>query len=219
MINIPEVIKKFQSLNLFRKIFIIGFTSIILSFGMLSIIKIFQYSENSVELKIFFVIGIIVSFLFFLYLSVYDIVKYEIPGSISMIFPIVLLIINIILGLAIGFETRFSTWDLNSTTPLLNIAGGLISALIIGAIVFLTKENGMGEGDIWVIASLGFFVGAEKMVIGFYLSIFSALLIGILYSIKLKKFKGVPVPLVPFLVFGSLAAFVFALHYRMIFLI
>lgn len=218
MVNISSIFSNFKSLNLFKKIFIIGFSIVILFFGFYSLIKIFQFDGNLLQTKILLIAGILITFIFFLYLSIYDIMKYEIPGKITVLFPVFLLLINILIGIVIGFNNNFNIWEGNSTSAFLNILGGMVGALTIGLIVFLTKEKGMGEGDIWVIASLGFFIGLEKLVIGFYLSIFSALFISIIYAIHLKRFKGVPIPFVPFLVFGCLTAFVLALDYRILFL-
>ena len=208
---------KFNSLSKFQKFFTTSFTLILSVLTILTLIQINTSELNDFATKVIFSLFVIVIFSLFAYLSLYDIVYFEIPGKLAIFLPVSILIMNLLLGLIIGFNTEISIWQGNTTTPLINLIGGIAGGIVIGSIVFLTKGNGMGEGDIWVLAGLGFFIGYEKLIIGFYISIFSALIVGLLYSLKIKKLKGVPIPFVPFLVFGCLIALSLNLDYRIIF--
>jgi leader peptidase (prepilin peptidase)/N-methyltransferase len=208
---------KFNSLTNFQTLFTTSFTILLSIFTLFTLFQINSSESNSAVVKLLLSIYIIAVYTLFTYLSVYDIVYFEIPGKLAVILPIAILVVNILLGLVIGFNSEISYWAGNSSTPLINIIGGIAGALVIGVIVFLTKGKGMGEGDIWVLAGLGFFIGYEKLIIAFYISIFSALIIGLLYSYRIKKLKGVPIPFVPFLVFGCLVAFSLNIDYRILF--
>lgn len=208
---------KFNSLTNSQKLFTTTFTIVLSIFTLFTLFQINSSESNTTIVKIILSLYILFIYGMFTYLSIFDIVYYEIPGRLAIFLPIGILVVNILLGLVIGFNSEITYWAGNTSTPFINIIGGIVGAFVIGIIVLLTKGKGMGEGDIWVLAGLGFFIGYEKLIIGFYISIFSALIIGLLYSLKIKKLKGVPIPFVPFLVFGCLAAFSLNIDYRILF--
>lgn len=209
-------LKEFQKLSRNKKILIVLTKFTFLFLLLVSLLNILNSSESEV-VKIVLIFFTTSLFLSLTYLSAYDLLYMEIPAKLTVILPILLLISNILFGLMYGFETIITFWGENQSSPLLNILGGLVGAIFLALVVFATKEKGMGEGDIWVIATIGLMVGLEKLPIAFYIAIFSALFVGLLYSAKIKRFKGVPIPFVPFLVFGGLLSFALNIDYRVLF--
>lgn len=209
--------KTIKGLSPVKRLFILLFSIAMAVLAIGSIYKVLEFEINDPFVKIMFVVLIVLNFAVFYYLSIFDILFYEIPAKISMIFPIGILILNVIFGVFVGFTASYAFWYGNTTTVVNNILGGLVAAIVIGILVAITRGKGIGEGDIWVVAALGLFIGFEKILAGFYIAIFTGLIAGILYSIKLRRFKGVPIPFVPFLVIGFLAAFAFNLDYGILF--
>jgi prepilin signal peptidase PulO-like enzyme (type II secretory pathway) len=117
--------------------------------------------------------------------------------------------LNILFAILSSFTQKVSLTD---SSVIENLAGGVLGGFIIFVIVFLTKEKGMGGGDILVLALIGFVLGYEKVIISFLLSIYLALFASIPLIIKKKSYKDIQIPFVPFLVFGGMIAFVFGLR-------
>ena len=207
------LIKTIKGLSPVKRLFILLFTIMMSVFTIGSLYKVLEFEINDPFVKILFCVLILLNFGVFYYLSIFDILFYEIPAKVSMFFPIGMLFLNVLFGVFVGFQASFAFWYGNTTTVANNILGGIVAALVVGILVAITKGKGIGEGDIWVVAALGLFIGFDKLLVGFYIAIFTGLIAGVLYSIKLKRFKGVPIPFVPFLVFGFLAAFVFNLEF------
>lgn len=87
------------------------------------------------------------------------------------------------------------------------ILGGLIGAIVIGLIVFLTR--GMGEGDIEIAAVCGLFLGIKGILLGLFLAIIIGGIIGIIILLlKLKNAKE-KIAFGPFIAVGSLISMLF----------
>lgn len=88
-------------------------------------------------------------------------------------------------------------------------AGAAAGLLIVGLIIWITKEKGMGWGDFKLIGALGILFGWPDVI---FLLAFS-FIIGSVYSLAVlaagKKGMKDSVPFGPFLVFGSLALIFF----------
>ena len=82
----------------------------------------------------------------------------------------------------------------------------LLGAIILGSvfqlIVLLTKEKGLGQGDVRLAIISGILVGMDNLILWLYVTIFSALIYGLFLAKKKKKFKGLKIPFVPFMVLG-----------------
>lgn len=80
-----------------------------------------------------------------------------------------------------------------------SILGALLSGLLFLAIVLLSR-GGMGDGDITLIASLGFILGVKLI----FLNIFLSFLLGAIVSLLLLGFKiktrKDPIPFGPFII-------------------
>lgn len=87
------------------------------------------------------------------------------------------------------------------------ILGGILGAIIIGLIVFLTR--GMGEGDIEIAAVCGLFLGVKWILLGLFLAIVLGGIIGIIVlTLKLKKAKE-KIAFGPFIAIGSLISMLY----------
>jgi prepilin signal peptidase PulO-like enzyme (type II secretory pathway) len=188
-----------------KKIFLWIYVPIIFSYLLLSLYRVLDFDGNDILFKFCLTFTMLIIFTVLGYLAIFDLLRYEVPSKIVVFTPVI--------GIAFGFNREVVFWEGNSSTILSLLLGGIISALFIALAVFFSKGKGMGEGDIWVICILGFLVGLDKSITGFYMMIISALFLGLVLSIKRKKFRGNAVPLVPFLVFGYLTAFVFSFGY------
>lgn len=152
-------------------------------------------------------------FLFFyislLYLSVYDIVTFSIPEQFvrSILFLIVL--INLIIGLIRFLYFRFSGSQVLEAIHvgyLDNLAAGIIAGLLIYLIIKLSKNKGMGTGDIDIMVILGLILGWPAILSSFFLTLIIGSIIAIIYATKAKKFHNLLVPFVPFLFLGFVIA-------------
>ena len=86
------------------------------------------------------------------------------------------------------------------------ILGGIIGALIIGSIVYITK--GMGEGDIEIAAVCGLFLGIKGVLLGLFLAVVIGGIIGIIIlTLKLKKAKD-KMAFGPFIAIGCLISMI-----------
>ncbi|MCM8784228.1 MAG: prepilin peptidase [Candidatus Omnitrophica bacterium] len=79
------------------------------------------------------------------------------------------------------------------------VGGGMIWLIgFLGKLVF--KKEAMGFGDVKLMAMLGAFLGAEKIVLTFFIAPFFGLIFGI---ISLMKTKSHYIPYGPFLILGG----------------
>lgn len=180
--------------------------SIFLSILFVFINFLFYVVNNNLNNLSFILIAIL--FLMLIYLIIFDILFLEIPEKFTNVFIIFALLLNLLFGFTNRFNTIISITD---STVIDNLIGGLIGGAVILAIVVITKEKGMGSGDIKILFLLGLLVGFEKVIIAFFLSIYFALFASIPIIIKNKSYKNIQIPFVPFLVFGAITAFVLGL--------
>lgn len=172
-------------------------------------IGIFSYKIiNSDELSSLRIVLLIITVLiisFFLFLSFFDLHSFSIPANSTIAFIVFLLLINF---LVLALYKSISIIPGNSFSPVMNLLAAVIAGGFIGVIVLITKEKGMGKGDILVAVAMGLTLGI-KTVVAFYIAIFSATLIGLVYALFTGKLKGVKLPFVPFLTLGALISLVF----------
>jgi prepilin signal peptidase PulO-like enzyme (type II secretory pathway) len=129
-----------------------------------------------------------------LYLAVYDLLTLTIPTP-----PLIFL-----LALSAGaniYGVLNPSVNTLALTPEWGLIGNVWAALVAGlgvwALVKITKEKGMGMGDVYLFAILGLFGGPAFTVSLIYLTIGLSLLFGLLQGVRLRRFRGVIVPLVP----------------------
>ena len=135
--------------------------------------------------------------LFFVFFAGYDFLYWQVNVrsiQIALIFGILMAVASFFFAIRI-----FS--GLNS------LLGGLVAGGIIWLIYRITTGSGMGEGDIYLMAFAGFFVGLSGVL---PLILFSSVLgsiVGIVKSYKLGTMKGVKIQFAPFISIGALMTF------------
>lgn len=90
------------------------------------------------------------------------------------------------------------------------VTEGVLTAFLSSIFLILIQiisKNGIGGGDIKFIFCLSFWLGFEKLLVAFYIAIFSAL-IAVVFVSKFRK-KGALIPFGVFLSFGSIIAFLY----------
>jgi leader peptidase (prepilin peptidase)/N-methyltransferase len=140
-------------------------------------------------------VGIYISLMAFLIVSVIDIRTYTVTwdycliaalaGGGGQILSHALSVQNVLLGALVG-------------------GGGIV--VVIYGWKLLFKQDGMGSGDIWIAAAMGASVGWPKVILGLY----AAVLIGAVYGITLillrKRTLKMEIPFGPFLALGTIIA-------------
>ncbi len=120
----------------------------------------------------------------------------------SVIYPLIL--ITLIYSLI--FNLYFDS--LNSF--LLSLASGFFAALPFLLIVLVSRGKWMGAGDIKLAFFIGLFLGYPAILVALFLAFFIGAIIGLGLIIIGKKELGSEVPFAPFLIFGTLTAFLFS---------
>lgn len=169
--------------------------------------EISQFQNFELGNMLFALISFVV-FGLMLYLAIADLFTYTIPTNWTLALTLILLSVNA-LALVI-----------NRTSPSLGLIEfgnyqNLLAAVLYGAgiylIVKITKEQGIGQGDIYLAISSGLYLGWPKVLSAFYIMVITALIVGIIMAISRRKFKGTIVPLVPFFLLGLTYAAAFGM--------
>lgn len=189
--------------NLIEKIFVIslGLTLTIL------LIKIFWINPFTIySLLIFITLSLLFSLL--LFLAYYDFKYMEVHNLISFILMIFLVLINILLYI---FNKEIYISNNWTYIPYNNILAVLILGSIFQSIVLISKEKALGQGDVRIAIIIGSLIGYAYLIPWSYIAVFTALAYGIDISLKQKKFKGLRIPFVPFMVLGTLLLILYIL--------
>jgi len=119
------------------------------------------------------------------------------------IIPDIISLPGIIAGLLFSFFNSNVTWQ----SSLIGIAagGGLLYSIAL-LYYILRKQQGMGGGDIKLLAMIGAFLGWQSLLFIVFFSSLTGTVVGIAAMIKQKKGGATRIPFGPFL---SLAAFVY----------
>ena len=87
-----------------------------------------------------------------------------------------------------------------------DLLAAVVTLLPIGFFYLVSKGKWMGEGDIYIAALMGLFLGIQKGLVAVYLAFVVGAVIGIiLLLIRRKKMKSA-IPFGPFLIIGSTVA-------------
>lgn len=147
-------------------------------------------------LKFHFSPTFFVLFLFCMALVVITFIDLEhqiIPDSISL--P------GIVAGFAASFFLPWLGW-LNSLIGI--VAGGGSLLLVAYGYQLLTKKEGMGGGDIKLLAMMGAFLGWKSIPFIIFTSSLFGSVIGLTLMAVRKKDSQLPIPFGPFLAFGAI---------------
>lgn len=127
-----------------------------------------------------------------------DIHHQIIPDSISL--P------GIILGFAGSFFNESVTWQQSALG--LFFGGGLLFAVAFGYSA-LTKREGMGGGDIKLLAMIGAFLGWQSLLFVIFASSVTGSLVGVAAMFKQKKGGQTRIPFGPFLAIAAIVYLLF----------
>ncbi|TWI71181.1 type 4 prepilin peptidase 1 [Desulfobotulus alkaliphilus] len=107
-------------------------------------------------------------------------------------------------GIPLGFLASgfFYTGFVDSGIGIL-VGGGSLLAVALGYRL-LTGRDGMGGGDIKLLAMIGAFIGWQGVLFTIFASSLTGTLIGILAMIRQKEGMRLAIPFGPFLAFGAL---------------
>lgn len=140
-------------------------------------------------------------FLILAYLAYFDFKKMEVHNFLSFILLAFLLLLNLGIYIKSGSEGYIQITESWRYIPYENF----IAAIILGAIflltVLLSKEKALGLGDVRIAIIAGLMVSYSNLVLWSYITVFSALIYGLLVA-RGKKMKGLKIPFVPFMVLG-----------------
>lgn len=108
-------------------------------------------------------------------------------------------------GIPIGFAASFALSVLTYKASLLGILiGGGILYLIAWAYHLLTKKEGMGGGDIKLLAMIGAFIGWQGVLFTIFVASAVGTLSGVLVMLRQKKGLKLAIPFGPFLSIGAI---------------
>lgn len=136
---------------------------------------------------------------FFIFFAVYDYLYWEVN----------VLAVKVALGFSVLCAVVSMFFPQIAFPGLSGISAGLIAGLIIAFVVKFTKGSGMGEGDIFLMAFAGIFVGLSGLIPLFMISSITGSIIGIIKALKVGKLHGVQIQFVPFISFAALMIFFF----------
>jgi len=112
-------------------------------------------------------------------------------------------------GIVVGLSTSLWLTPVGGRNALLGVAlgGGLFLLMAILSVVILKRE-GMGGGDIKLIAMLGAFLGWHVVLVTIFLAAVLGASVGLALILLRRKGRREPLPFGPFLALGALLAMV-----------
>ncbi len=143
-----------------------------------------------------------------LYLAIYDLFTYSIPRNFTFG----------ICFFALAANALSLLWRIVDPNAIPEITLGRSDNLLMAAgfggmfllLIRLTKQRGMGMGDVLIGIFIGLTLGWPGTVSAFYAMILSASAVGLFIAAGKRKFKGLIIPLVPFMAFGFVVGYVYA---------
>lgn len=118
------------------------------------------------------------------------------------IIPDVISLPGIVLGFAGSFGHDLVSWQQSGLGILLG--GGLLYAVALGYFA-LTRRDGMGGGDIKLLAMIGAFLGWQSLPYVLFSSSLTGSLVGLLAMVRQGRGGQTRIPFGPFLAFGALS--------------
>ena len=117
------------------------------------------------------------------------------------IIPNVISYPGIIIGFAASFFSRYITYK----ESLLGIAVGAgVLLLVASGYYFLTKKEGMGGGDVKLLAMIGAFLGWEAVIFTIFVGSAVGTVLGLSVALKTRQGRKAAIPFGPFLSLGAI---------------
>lgn len=146
-----------------------------------------------------------------LFLAYKDFKTFEVDHYTSLVVLIIFSLLNIFLFLLKENSFEIPLTEKWSYIPYQNLLGGVALGSIFQLLVLLTKEKGLGQGDVRIAIICGLILGFNNLIPWLYITIFTALAYGVALAVKRKKFKGTKVPFVPFMILGIIGTIIYLL--------
>ena len=118
------------------------------------------------------------------------------------IIPDVISLPGIVIGFAGSFFNPLVSWQQSGIGIL--IGGGILYSIAFGYYLF-TKRDGMGGGDIKLLAMIGAFLGWQSLLFVVFASSLSGSIVGLLAMIRQGKGGRTRIPFGPFLALSALS--------------
>ena len=161
----------------------------------MAILSLALYTNSGLSFEFFFYFLFLAALLVIIFI---DITHQIIPDQISL--P------GIVIGFAGSFVNAYVTWQHSGLGILL---GGGVLFVIAEGYYLLTKRDGMGGGDIKLLAMIGAFLGWQSLLFVIFASSLSGSLVGIIAMFKQGKGGRTRIPFGPFLALAAMLFFFF----------
>ena len=191
-----------------EKLFI-GVLGTTLSLLFLSI----PHSNTSLPITILIYATFISIFLLLFYTAYIDFKSMEIDNGISLALMVFLLFMNLYIHYFIDSKLGIAVSDRFSFVPYDNFIFALLLGILFLLIVLITKEKALGGGDIRIAIIVGLLIGSKNSIPWMYITIFSALLYGLIIGYKKGSFKKLKIPFAPFMILGALASLLVDMYF------
>ncbi len=108
-------------------------------------------------------------------------------------------------GIVIGFFSSFVVGYVTYKESLMGIVlGGGVLLLVASGYYFLTKKEGMGGGDVKLLAMIGAFLGWKAAIFTIFVGSAIGSILGIAVALRTQEGRKTAVPFGPFLGLGAL---------------
>ena len=108
-------------------------------------------------------------------------------------------------GIGVGFLTSFVLGHITYKESLFGIIlGGGILFLVASGYYLLTKREGMGGGDIKLLAMIGAFLGWKAVIFTVFVGSVIGTAVGTALALRTQRGRRLPIPFGPFLSLGAL---------------
>lgn len=159
--------------------------------------------------KIFYFAILTLSFCLLTFLGYEDLKDKEISASLTYLLVAISVLYNLVLIIS---QTEF-LWDGNYVSGIHNLLMGILAGLFIFLMVKVSKEKAIGVGDIFLFFIMGAFLGFNKFLFGFYITILTATVAALIYAVKKRTIKNIRIPFIPFIYFGIIIGFFVSSNY------
>lgn len=168
------------------------------------------YSQYGCNMQTNILLSILILiFLPLIFLAYKDFKTFEVDYYTSLILLILFSLFNTSLFIVKGSEFGISLTEKWTYIPYQNLLGAVALGAVFQLLVLLTKEKGLGQGDVRIAIICGLILGFNNLIPWLYITIFTALGYGIAIAIKRKKFKGTKVPFLPFMILGIVGTVIY----------
>ena len=108
-------------------------------------------------------------------------------------------------GIVVGFLASFAVGHITYIESLIGIIlGGGVLLMVAWGYYLVTKKEGMGGGDIKLLAMIGAFLGWKGVIFTVFVGSAIGAVVGIALALQTEQGRRLPIPFGPFLSLGAL---------------